>query len=493
MIHVTVRAKVVKDNTGIEYEIPVILTEDGPLKPFVDYLIENSTKSQIWKQKAAQAVSLLLEYMTANKDVFEEPKELFNTFVQRLYTGTIGEDGSDPSGLYWIGKSGKNIKGIQGHLANFSDWMQEELNTKPLSPWRLATTHEQMMNWASYHHRHSRAFLGHTWSKEEASQTAARVRDTVLHRTPKVDHGSTKHFPEDQILPLLFDGFIVPGKEGSPHVHERLNLRDVLITLLTHFGGLRTSEPFHLYVSDVVEDPERPGTAWVRIFHPREGLAPFDWLNANGKPIRCNRAAYLRGKWQLKPRNEYPSSKNMHAGWKEPLIDDSSGMFFHVHWFPMWTGKLFWQLWNIYLLQRASISQEKGSTHPFAFVAKSGSPYAPTDYADAHERAVERIGLIPSKPNGTTPHGHRHAAGQRLREAGIPPLVIKKVLHHKSLESQIVYTEPSLSEVSTLLDKATDSIERGEKLDSADILKYGFEDIDPHGLFSGLDPKLERN
>ena len=40
--------------------------------------------------------------MDANSDVFNDPKYMFQTFTKRLYTGTVGEDGIDPAGLYWI-------------------------------------------------------------------------------------------------------------------------------------------------------------------------------------------------------------------------------------------------------------------------------------------------------------------------------------------------------------------------------------------------------
>jgi hypothetical protein len=40
------------------------------------------------------------------------------------------------------------------------------------------------------------------------------------------------------MVDLLFKGFIVPGKQKSPRIEERLNLRDILITMLLHYGGL---------------------------------------------------------------------------------------------------------------------------------------------------------------------------------------------------------------------------------------------------------------
>jgi len=99
------RAKVVKDNTGVVVNLPLLMTENGPVLPLVDYLLRHAhARSASWQQHVVQAVGLFIDYMAANRDCFADPKDLFNTFVQRLHTGTIGEDGADPSGLYWLPK-----------------------------------------------------------------------------------------------------------------------------------------------------------------------------------------------------------------------------------------------------------------------------------------------------------------------------------------------------------------------------------------------------
>jgi len=84
-----------------------------------------------------------------------------------------------------------------------------------------------------------------------------------------------------------------------------------------------------------------------------------------------------------------------------------------------------------------------------------GSPYTIASYVEAHRRAVEQIGLVPAKANGTTPHGHRHAMGHYVAvDAELPPAAIMKILHHASLDSQAVYTRPSASEANLMLQKA---------------------------------------
>lgn len=488
MTHTVVRAKVHLDNTGAVSEIPVILTDSGPLMPLVEYLLTRAhNKSQSYKSKLVQAVGLLLDYTQANQQYFETPEELFQTFVQRLTSGTAGLDGHDPSGLYWLGRSQAVASQIVQMLSSFSDWMVETLGTKPLNPWRDATSSEELLSWAAWHHRHNRAFLAHSMSRDAAALANSRARSALLNKSPVIDRSGVKSFPDTRFNELIFKGFIVPGRKKSTRIEDRLNLRDILITMLMHFGGLRMSEPFHLFIHDVLPDPLGGNQAFVRVYHPEQGAAPLDWMDASGSPIRCTRQAYLRGKYAMLPRTEYTNTSQLHAGWKGNLLDHKD-RYMVVNWFPTWAGELFWKIWYLYLPQRALMDCH----HPFAFVTAKGHPYSIDTFEQQHRRAVERIGLTVSKALGTTPHGHRHAYGQRLSDAKVGPLFIKKALHHKSLESQGVYTEPDQGKISRLLAEATSRLDAGTATARPDLLSYGFKDVDPLGLLSGLNPMLVR-
>lgn len=489
MNHTTVRAKFYSDNTGALIEMPVILTDVGPLQSLISYLLSmHGVRSFSWMQKTIQAVRLLLDYMAVNHQCFEEPRELFKTFVQRLYSGTVGEDGLDPSGLFWLPMSRKDVEQHTRNLSAYSDWMAEKIGTESLNPWRNATRFEEMINWAAYDQKHNRAFLGHSWDQNKASETAKRVKNVLLKRNQKVEHNGVKKFPDERIMELLFEGFIVPGRQNSRRVEERLNLKDILITILMHFGGVRMSEPFHLYVHDVLLDPIHPERAMVRIFHPSEGRAPNDWHDATGKVIKCNREAYLRGRYGMRPRDQYFSTDQLHAGWKGNALDSELN-FMHVHWFPAWGGELFLKLWNIFLIQRALMN----CNHPFAFATKNGAPYSPDSFSRAFARAVERIGMTSAKMLGTTSHGCRHAYAYRMKDSKIEPVIRMKAMHHHAIESQMVYTQPQVDEVTEALDNAAVALNEGRHLDPPDFLTYGFEDVDPLGLMSGANPKLRRS
>lgn len=114
-----------------------------------------------------------------------------------------------------------------------------------------------------------------------------------------------------------------------------------------------------------------------------------------------------------------------------------------AYWFLPEMGELFMKLWLRYLSQLAMVKRN----HPFAFVnlrgGTLGEPYSLSKYHEAHAAAIERIGLTPSKALGTTPHGHRHAYGNRLMRAGVPSEMRRRLMHHVSLFSQEIYTRPT--------------------------------------------------
>jgi integrase len=80
--------------------------------------------------------------------------------------------------------------------------------------------------------------------------------------------------------------------------------------------------------------------------------------------------------------------------------------------------------------------------------------YTLTQYNKAHAAACKRIDLDVGKALGTTPHGHRHAYGQRLKRARIDKALIRRFMHHSSIESQEIYTRASTREVRIALEAA---------------------------------------
>lgn len=436
-----VQAKVFTDNSGAAAQVPVLLTESGVCGPLLDYVLRMSGRSRAWQCNLLRAVRLLLDYTVANAGCFASERELFTSFVERLCSGTIGADGSDPSGLYWRPLRRAHAKTLLHALAELTVHLAEERGeAPPLARLRPSSSYDDMLAWAAWIERKHRSFLGHTWSAEEA--WGRRPAWSTGRPTPVIIGEEVKAFPEARFMEMLLHGFVRRGRRSEASLAARVNLRDCLITLMMHGGGCRLSECFHLYVGDVMLDPHDAATAVVRIHHPVDGTAPDDWTDQKGEPVRGNRAGYLAARG-LRPRSELRDTR--HAGWKNPALDGR--YYVELRWFPQDYGRLFLQLWTLYLRQIAGVPR----VHPFAWLTldgpEPGAVYRMTHYRRAHDRAVRRIGLVPGKSLGTTPHGHRHAYGRRLRAADVDPLVRMRAMHHRAVESQQVYTEPPTGEI----------------------------------------------
>jgi integrase len=192
----------------------------------------------------------------------------------------------------------------------------------------------------------------------------------------------------------------------------------------------------------VFPDPANPRQAKVLIHHPSYGAAPADWRDKRGRPHKGSRAEYLALQFGLVPRTDLMDRR--HAGWKGGMHD--AEYYKQAYWFLPEYGEWFLHLWHRYLEQVACIERE----HPFAFVnlrrEPRGAMYTLAQYNKAHAAACERIGLTVSKAQGTTPHGHRHAYGRRLRNGGVDRTLIRRFMHHASMESQEVYTQTNTRE-----------------------------------------------
>lgn len=452
---VSVKARVFTDATGVYTELPALLTPAGVLEPLLDYCLYRShDRSLAWMTKVNRAVRMFLEYLQSNP-AERETYRLFQNFAQRLYTGTFDRaTGLDPSALCWAPRSPQDASHIVTHLTDFFDWLGEmRPEAAQVNPRYASGTFDRQTDEAAYQFRRSKAFLGHTWAANASpTEIGHRVRG---RRLPKVEKGEPPAFPEERFMELLTKGFRAAGRQ---------DYRGMLITLLLHGAGFRESEPFHLYISDVFPDPANPHQAKVLIHHPCHGVAPADWRDERGKPRKGNRAEYLAQQFGLVPRTEVMDRR--HAGWKGGMHD--AAYYKQAYWFLPEYGELFLQLWHRYLELVARV--ERG--HPFAFINLSREPvgamYTLNQYNKAHAAACERIGLTVGKELGTTPHGHRHAYGRRLRNASVDKPFIRRFMHHASEESQVVYTQATTHEALAALEAAAQRL-RGKYYDISTV------------------------
>ncbi|WP_341650050.1 gamma-mobile-trio recombinase GmtY [Thauera humireducens] len=464
---VTVKARVYTDATGVHTEIPALLTPAGVLEPLLDYCLARShDRSLTWMSKVSRSVRMFLEYLQTNP-AERDTYRLFQNFAQRLYTGTFdretglrperpvlgaalapgrGSHHHPPDRLLRL-VGGNAPRGGQGESA------------------LCGGAFDRQADEAAYQYRRSRAFLGHTWAANAApAETGHRVRS---QRLPKVEKGEPPAFPEERFEELLVKGFRAAGRQ---------DYRGMLITLLLHGAGFRESEPLHLYITDVFPDPATPRQALVRIHHPSYGAAPEDWRDERGQPRKGNRAEYLAQRFGLVPA--HGAHGQPPRGLERRMHDGA--YYKQAHWFVPEYGEWFLELWYRYLEQVARTERD----HPFAFINLSRAPlggmYGLGQYNKAHAAACERIGLTVGKVLGTTPHGHRHAYGRRLKNAGIEPALIRRFMHHASPESQEVYTQPNTREARAALEAAAQRLRgtQGWRPSNSGLLLPGIEPKD---------------
>lgn len=422
--------------SGINFELPALITEKGIIISHVRYLAWYNTKSASWRERAIFSLKLLIEYINASQNI-EKGYELLKAFRDSLVTGTINYESCDDAlGLFWRPRSPHDINNILHHLNHYTDFLalQDEYNEIRVNPFRKATSYEERLNWCAYYNKQKNVFLNHLSNKDDAKKYAQRQRWVSKLPNLKIDNDKVVRFPEEHIEELIYEGF---NKKGIP------DYKCQAMTILMNSGGIRKSELFHVYTSDITLHPTRADEALVRIYHPEHGQSP--------DPRYKNRMEYLSAETNYHPRNQYSRTKRLHAGWKGALLTDNRN-FFEVVFCPAYKAKEFLNAWINYLkYQRVEPSKSDG--HPFAFTNNKGTPETVKNFQRLHKDAVEKIGLECKKELGTTEHGHRHAFGYRCRLCGLEPIEIQKTMHQKSPNSCLVYIKPTNEELREVMRK----------------------------------------
>jgi hypothetical protein len=393
----------------------IILGPDG--RPFYhwsafrrDHNLGYSTARQY-----AYAIGLLIDFVMAHvmlrrKDkaagierpamtlhAFDTRSEMMGRFADALLFGTI-RDFDDPLGLFWPPGSRTRAKGIMHKVSTFGDWLARPvekggLGLQGLNPFRTPTIAEQIVFWRLFAFRKKGSLLGHLKVKAREARSDRIHHAIQVRGRPARDSGIPPAFPEERVIDLLTHGFNAERRTTPDWVP----LRDRLILLLLHWGGLRVSEPLHLWcypTPDILVHKDDPTTVLVRIHHPSDG-----WVAEVPSKTRMRRSKYLRMRWNLPPLTEYPV-KSRRVGWKDPLLS-SDQQYLDVFWSDLAAGSLFHQLWLEYLMRRPR------TDHPWAFISQDLNPMSTTNFQHRHAAACRRIGLLPAKHLGTTPHGHR--------------------------------------------------------------------------------------
>lgn len=461
-----------------------------PFSPLVQYFLETGAEERPpWQREVVRAVGLLLDYLAwrgrsgegagapssegasvasaagaseavgFDPGIDRMPTDVLRAFVETLLAGTQHLREPERRGLNWPPCAAPRASRLLFLLNGFCDWLCNRTGRPVVNAWRTATAAERCMA-MRWQDRRSANALVKTASRRLRHEAATRGR-SVRVRPYGDPPGPVKAFDAKLFPRLLLHGFRRRAPWGAA-LARRFRLRDMLIAILQHGGGLRISEAFHLWVGDVGVDPDNPDSALVYLYHPSKGAPP----RSEGAQYK-SRKDCLQHRYRMGPRHR--AEGRLHAGWKRLALCEPRLHRARVHWFAPFWGELFLTLFNAYCSVRTK------APHPFLFVSENkkhrGDPYTLAAYEQAHACAVRRIGLVPAKDRGTTPHGHRHAYGRALKRAGVDRLIVMRAMHHRSPDSQDVYTEADISEVSRTLCEASARIAAAVPTELEEVLR----------------------
>ncbi|AEG09428.1 phage integrase family protein [Shewanella baltica OS183] len=435
---------------GQELTVPLIMIGDGSdiviLSSYARYAADNAHKSLSWHVESARSIELLFKYKSATQDQFPSVRSMFENFTEALLHGTH-ENGKDKTDLWWNPYSAKQVSRYIYYLTSYSEWLyvDTEQKTELLNPQIASSKSEYLMNMAAYHHRKNNSFYKHLKNDNQARQDAktsyaVKLRDRANHNVTSPEHCFPSEITNDVI-----QGFTLPGSRSHDPIYKRLDLAKVLIFMLTRFGGVRISEPFHLYINDIQPHPSEERQMIIKIHHPSESVAPVKWAEQ-----WVTREVYLRENFGLTPRHLKKSTGCYKAGWKNPALhkvahgNKKTELFFYVEFLNASERELFYHLWFLYLKKQ----RPRNNYSPFAFLSKkTGMPLTMGAYDAKLKKVINKLGYEYSKAAGTTPHGCRHLFKAEAKARGISTQVIRELLHHKSLMSQEEYAKPSIEQV----------------------------------------------
>lgn len=441
-------------------------------------------KSGAWQMLHARALTRLWNYQACAVRVGEQSSEatasLVGHFVEALLYGTMQADGSDPTGLHWMPLGWSETHRYLQALIRFANFQAEEGRAR--GPALLPSARPSgLALWESFQNRRAHSLLAHLKDFDGAAERRDSPPPFARQLLGSRQARCPSPFPKPLEAAFFVNGILRRRRRDvtrglCPHA-----IRDALLFWLLLYGGLRKSEPLHLFLGDIEPDADRGATVWLH--HPESGHAPDSKLT---------RSEYLRRTYGLFPRCRLAISDPMFAGWKSVALNESSrsrGRFDRVHWITRHAGRFFWALHTLYVTQ----IRPKTAKHPYYFVNLSrsayGRPMTIDAIDDAFARALRRLRLLPDASQGLSPHAMRHRYGQALVEGDIKPKAIQLCMHHRHPASHHIYTRPSPQQLTEVLQKAFSKIEAG--VADFDPSSLGIKwRSDPLGLFSTSNPDL---
>jgi len=463
--------------------VPVLWLSEGmdarPFGALIEYYMSRPNRSLQWQRKAARAVGLFYDFSKQfthdpDKSIRKPQTAMLTAFIAALRYGTIENDCTDKTGLYWTPLSANVVNDLVRHLDYFVAYLAvsvpelpkshplNDLNRIFISSPRDSATLTRFLITARRLSKFS--MMEHIKNPTRiANNLARRHRNHLGVEAVATGDEMAKPMSQELIADILTIGCI--KNENATALHERIDITAKLIFLLLAGGGLRKSEPLHMWYSDV-KSMLVDGTPRLvpMLQHPSQSLTYIEGVPGSRRQYLAERG--------MVPRNE-STENSFYSGWKNLPVDRNTKGVEVFFYHPKFEEQ-FRYYFPYYLDYRRHLIAERkangGKDHPFLFVSKgkdgstmttfSGAPYSKSALDNAFSRALRRIErskgirIERGKNTGNTLHGMRHAYAMALFHSGANTKVIQRTLHHRSPLSQSVYTNPDFHAVNAYLTSA---------------------------------------
>ncbi len=426
-------------------------------RPLVHFFHNNEAKSYDWKALVARPLAMLFDFVHAKASEYDELRRkkpwvrlgarIYKDFANALCNGTIIVQGgllSDASNLWWTALGYRQARRLLRALSKFIIWMDGNGRDLLVNAGIIGdplTGVGRVGSLLTPDYRRTASLLGHLKRPRNLGATVLPSKPTLQDTNP------VYRLPQKYVSELLLDGF--RNKDGETDICA------TLVAFMLIMGGVRSSEPFNLWVNDFAVVGGRP---YVYLRHPAESIVHDpEWGD-------LTREEYLTRIGDWVPRNR--SEDGLKSGWKGIAgdLDDA-----RIHWLEV-EGitpvlETFTALMSYYVLvvrpKIMAARRKKGlKDHPWLFVGSGkrwadskspvGDPYKLTAFRSAWGRGVRKIrirhadpALEERKSNGTTPHGGRHFFGFEASAKTQDANAVMNLMHHLSPFSQFPYTRPS--------------------------------------------------
>lgn len=422
----------VMDSYIVLYMSPVGASTPIVFRELFTYFEKNGDNGLSWQRQVARAVGLFYDFCIEKAPIYKTDNTVADAVRGFVQCSLSGDEG-----LGWLPSKSKIVKRNLGYIMDFSRFLEldgiipESVKGTPIHYFYRANAIK------------SNVLLSHVTNVGKVARRLSETSYDHIYKFGKSTNITSMQittFPDELIEPLLNEGFKL--RDGSENIGAKM------LTILMIFGGMRNSEPFHLWFNDFNIFP-RTGNLEILLHHPSDSACDIPPYKSKTREI------YLleRG---LFPRTDKRNSNSYHAGWKDLALDNN--LTTPIRIIHKDVERLFITLYKKYMKQReecvAVYKASHGHDHPFFFVktgdpADMGAPLSMKSYIASLKGATKRLqkqGYESAEYGfeyGISPHPMRHWFATMLEEAGVKEKVIQNLMNHRSILSQEVYKSAS--------------------------------------------------